>query len=180
MATTPKSPGTLPGRDLSRILAGLLFVGPKPLSFESFQRAYPAASAAAFHLAVGRLAARYRAERRPYRIRRRGEGYFLELVPEIASRLARNAPAERGIKLPRAAVEVLALVAYRQPITRGQLEELLGTDVGGPLRQLRRQGLIVAAEDESRESRPYITTHRFLEQFHLSSLADLPVAEEPG
>ncbi len=89
----------------------------------------------------------------------------------------------RGTKpsrLSRASVEVLALVAYRQPVTRHELEQLRGVDSGGVVKSLLDRGLIRVAgrRDEPGKPLEYRTTPAFLELFALSDLGDLPTLRE--
>lgn len=81
-------------------------------------------------------------------------------------------------------IEILSLVAYRQPITRAAIEEFIGEDVGAILRQLVRRELIAQAtvekksDDEPQSPKAYVTTARFLDLFGLENLADLPATED--
>lgn len=82
----------------------------------------------------------------------------------------------REARLSNVAIDVLALVAYRQPVTKSDLDSLRGADSGALLRQLVRRGLIqiVQAGEGKRKIVTYETTPRFLEMFGLQSLDDLP------
>lgn len=83
-------------------------------------------------------------------------------------------------KLSRASVEVLALVAYRQPVTRHEIEQLRGVDSGGVVKSLLDRGLVRVAgrRDEPGKPLEYRTTPAFLELFALSDLGDLPTLRE--
>ena len=85
----------------------------------------------------------------------------------------------REARLSQAAVDVLALVAYRQPATRHEVDSLRGADSGGVLRLLVRHGLVALQRGggDDREMR-YVTTQRFLDLFHLRSLEDLPQTQD--
>ncbi|TNE89517.1 MAG: SMC-Scp complex subunit ScpB [Deltaproteobacteria bacterium] len=87
---------------------------------------------------------------------------------------------QRPARLSRAALEVLAVVAYRQPVTRSEIDELRGVDSGGVLRTLLGRGLLRAAGRKDEPGRPlmYATTRAFLELFALSDLRDLPTLRE--
>jgi segregation and condensation protein B len=82
----------------------------------------------------------------------------------------------REVRLPQTAVEVLALIAYRQPIGKEELDSLRGADAGPALRQLQRLGLVTVARRADPENREVLfgTTPRFLEIYRLTSLDDLP------
>lgn len=103
-------------------------------------------------------------------------GWRLYTKPEALPYLERFATTDGGVRLSPAALEVLAVVAYRQPVTRGQISELRGVDSASALRTLVRRGLIA---EEGRLSTPghpaiYGTTGRFLEALGMASLAELP------
>ena len=103
-------------------------------------------------------------------------GWRLYTKPEALPYLERFATTEDGSRLSPAALEVLAVVAYRQPVTRGQISELRGVDSSSTLRTLVRRGLVA---EEGRLSTPghpaiYGTTGRFLEALGMASLAELP------
>jgi len=85
----------------------------------------------------------------------------------------------REARLSPAALDVLALVAYRQPVSRQEVESLRGCDSAGPLRQLVRLGLVALQRGEADHREVlYGTTPRFLTLFQLRSLDDLPRTEE--
>jgi segregation and condensation protein B len=86
----------------------------------------------------------------------------------------------REARLSQAAVDVLALVAYRQPATKQEIDSLRGADCGGLLRQLVRRGLIAIVQrgEASQRQVSYGTTPRFLEMFQLKSLDDLPQTQD--
>ena len=83
---------------------------------------------------------------------------------------------EKKSRLSRAAFEVLAIVAYRQPVTRGDIDALRGVDSGGPLNFLLERKLVAPNGRKDAPGRPWLfeTGPQFLEQFGLKSLADLP------
>lgn len=163
--------------EIDRIVEALLFVGSEPLDAERFRRGFPDVETWEFEAAIGRLRSRCRGERRPYRVSRTRGGYVLRLEPGRRVAIEQALPPDRGIKFARPVIEVLSLVAYRQPIRRSQLEEMLGQDPRGAVRQLLRRELITAAESDDGEIR-YLTTPRFLELFGLESLEDLPSIED--
>ncbi|GAB6187180.1 hypothetical protein JCM17478_26820 [Thermopirellula anaerolimosa] len=136
---------------------------------------------------VARLAAelneRYRRRGCPYRVVFEGGGYRMRLLEEYAD--LRNAffGPVRPIKLSRQAVEVLAVVAYRQPVTVQDVNNLRGKPSGAILAQLVRRDLLAvsheAAERNARKAARYRTTKRFLELFGLENLEDLPQVGGP-
>lgn len=119
---------------------------------------------------LAELADRYDRERRPFRLVSGEGGYRLELreeFDEVRRRVFGVVP--RDVKLSAAAVEVLALVAYEQPLTRKEADARFDRAVGATLSTLVRRGL-VRVDGEKR----YVTTPRFLEAVGVGSLDDLP------
>ena len=103
-------------------------------------------------------------------------GWRLYSKPEALPYLERFATSSAAARLSNAALEVLALVAYRQPVTRGQISELRGVDSGSALRTLIRRGLVEQTDRLPTPGNPaiYSTTDLFLESLGVSSLSDLP------
>jgi segregation and condensation protein B len=164
---------------LVRIVEALLFVGGPPLTAERACEAVRGLTPAAFAQAVDALNRDYRRQGRPYRAQVRDRGYELALQPRYRGVLDRLYGSAREARLSPAALDVLALVAYRQPVGRAEVESLRGCDSAGPLRQLVRLGL-VALQRGAADQREvlYGTTPRFLTMFQLRSLDDLPRTQE--
>ena len=106
-------------------------------------------------------------------------GYQMRTSPELADFLSRLS-MPRAIKLSQAALEALAIVAYRQPVTRADVEEVRGVDCGGVLRSLQERGMVRVVGKKDVPGRPllYGTAKKFLEVFSLSSLTDLPTLRQ--
>jgi segregation and condensation protein B len=164
---------------LRRIVEAMLFVGGAPLTFERAAEALRGLSAEQFHDSLNALNRDYRQQGRPYRIQARERGHELVLQPRFRNVLERLYGSTREARLSPAALDVLALVAYRQPIGRQEVEALRGVESGGVLRQLVRLGLIALqrGDAEPREV-AYSTTSRFLTLFQLRNLDDLPRAQD--
>jgi segregation and condensation protein B len=160
---------------LERIVEALLFVGGPPLTAVRAGEAVHGLTAEQLRQAMDVLNRNYRQQGRPYRIRPREQGYELALLPRYRTVLDRLYGSVREARLSPAALDVLALVAYRQPVTRQEVESLRGADSGSALRQLVRLGLIAVQRGESGQREViYSTTPRFLKLFGLGSLEDLP------
>src|SRR5262249_28338099 len=124
------------------------------------------------------LARSYRVQGRPYQLQLQEGGWMLTLKPRYASLRDRLFGGAREARLSQAAVDVLSLVAYRQPATRQELDSLRGADPGAVLRQLIRYGLVALHRDEETKETRYVTTPRFLQLFGLRSLDDLPQTQD--
>lgn len=108
-----------------------------------------------------------------------GEGWQLRTDARLSTWVA----AIRGVrpfKLSRAALETLAVIAYRQPVSKGVVDEIRGVDCGGVLRMLLERGLVrsVGRSDEPGHPLSYSTTPAFLHTFGIRSLSDLPTLRD--
>jgi segregation and condensation protein B len=165
---TPPSP--------EQLVEAMLFVGGHPLAVETATAAIRGLTAERFTQAIETLTRRYRRQRRPYTILPRDGGFVLALLPAYLGLRERLFGGPREARLGQAAVDVLSVVAYRQPIGKGEIDAIRGSDSASILRQLVRLGLVAVqhrAESGTREVR-YGTTPRFLELFGLASLDELP------
>jgi segregation and condensation protein B len=126
--------------------------------------------------AVERLNADYAAGGRAFRIEQVAGGYRAMTVPELAPALAGFHRARMAGRLSRAAIETLAIIAYRQPVTRAQLESIRGVGCGEVLRTLMERRLVTITGRAEELGRPmlYGTTKTFLDTFGLANLKDLP------
>jgi segregation and condensation protein B len=163
-----------------RIIEAFLFIGGPPLTAERGAQAIRGLSEAQFHEAVAELNLAYRQQGRPYTIQAREQGYVLTLRPRFRSVVDKLFGGTREARLSPAAVDVLALVAYRQPATRQEIDNLRGVESGSLLRQLVRRGLLTVVHRGEAEQRAvaYGTTPRFLHLFGLRSLEDLPQTQD--
>lgn len=165
---------------LRRIVEALLFVGGPPLSAERACEAVRGLTPAQFAEAIDLLNQDYKRQHRPYSIQRVEQGYAMLLRPHFQSVATKLHGGPKAARLSPAGVDVLALVAYRQPIGRQEIDSLRGQDSAGVLRQLVRLGLIqvVPCQEGGARETGYGTTHRFLELFGLRGLDDLPQTQD--
>jgi segregation and condensation protein B len=121
----------------------------------------------------------YATERRPYEVVSTGAGYRLALRDEFAPLREKFHARVREARLNQAAVDVLAIVAYNQPLSRPEIDKFRGQPSGVVINQLvRRELLRVDRPAENPRAARYHTTERFLDLFGLDSLADLPRSQE--
>ncbi len=175
----PMRPEEAPPPPLERILEAMLFLGGTPLQVEQACTVVRGLTESDFHHAVEHLNRTYRQQNRPYSIQRHEGGYQLTLRPRFAPLHEKLYGTVREARLSSPAIEVLALVAYRQPATRQEIDSLRGGESASLLRQLVRHGLIAVQRcDEGEKEVAYVTTQRFLELFHLKSLDELPQTQD--
>jgi segregation and condensation protein B len=165
---------------LKRIVEALLFVGGAPLTAAGATEAIRGLTAEQFTEAIADLNQDYRRQGRPYFIHLRDQGYALELRPNFKPVWDKLYGTMREARLSTAAIDVLALVAYRQPATKQEIEAIRGAESGHLLRQLVRRRLITVVQrgDSNQREVTYGTTERFLELFGLKSLDDLPQTQD--
>jgi segregation and condensation protein B len=160
--------------DLEAYLEALLFIAERPLtSAEVGELAdVPRLQAEA---ALAGLAERLATDGRGIRLQRHDDAWQLATAPEVGARLAAYAAREES-RLSPAALEALAVVAYRQPCTRGDVERIRGVDSDYVIRSLLHRRLVVEVGRRDTPGRPVLfgTTFTFLERFGLISLDDLP------
>jgi segregation and condensation protein B len=161
---------------LLRILEAMLFVGGPPLTYARAAEVIRSLSQEQYLAVLAQLTQLYRQQGRPYTIVPRDQGHEIALRPDFRVIQERLQGGPRETRLSVAAQDTLALIAYRQPISREEIEALRGADSLGALRQLVRLGLVVLGRGE--QGPTYSTTSRFLREFGLSSLDDLPRGEE--
>ena len=165
---------------LLRIIEALLFVGGSPLTAERARTAVRGLALEQFTEAVDTLNRDYRRQGRPYTIQTREQGYVLVLRPRFRAVAEHLYGQTREARLSAAAIDVLSLVAYRQPVAKQEIDSIRGLESGSLLRQLVRRGLIAVAQrgESSKREVAYGTTQRFLNLFKLRSLDDLPQTQD--
>lgn len=165
---------------LNSILEAILFAAEGPQKTDQLAMAVPEISQEELEEALETLAAAYEEDGRGWRLDRVADGWQLVSNPDFYSYVERFLEGKRRSRLSRAALEALAVVAYRQPITRGEIEELRGVDCGAVLHTLLDRELVTVRGRSQAIGRPllYATTGRFLEHFGLTSLDALPKLEE--
>lgn len=162
--------------ELEREVAALLFASPEPLSTGRLASLLGGAARKRIEAALGALSQRLAASGLPFELRAIAGGWQLFTAPELCDTVAVLAKARKDEKVSPAALETLAVVAYRQPVTKAEVEAIRGVQVGPILRTLVDRGLVRVTGRSEDPGRPllYGTTRQFLDVFGLESLADLP------
>ena len=162
-----------PNNELPWVFESLLFVAEEPLSLGTLAAAVGVGETTA-RKALGRLAADY--EARGLRVMEDGQKYQIVTAPEYAGYIDALLGLAPGQKLSRAALEVLTIIAYRQPCSRAEVESIRGTNSDKLVNTLEARGLVEhsGTSEGAGRAKLYRTTMRFLEHFGIASPRDLP------
>ncbi len=159
-----------------------MFVGGQPLTAKTICGLLRGDFDAGFvEQAIEEIDRRYSRQNRPYEIRRGEGGFRIALRSEyepLRNRVYGFGPKQ--VRLSQEALEILALVAYRQPISRRKTEEIARRNAGSALRQLLERGLLILEHPNETppEDAQYRTSARFLQLFGVARLDDLPQIED--
>ena len=180
--------------NLARVIEALLFSAQKPLSIRELTAAIKGAGAedelspnefarvtkAEIAAALEQLKIEYVQEQRAFQIIEKAEGWQLVTDPAFARWVRQLFPAPKPARLTAPALETLAIIAYRQPITRADVEAVRGVTIDGVLQTLMERGLVKISGRAEVPGRPllYETTQFFLDHFGLRNLDELPNVEE--
>ncbi len=163
--------------DLKKVIEAVLFAAGRVVTLKDLKALFPENDPEDIKEALRQLKKDY--EKRGVVLKEVAGGFRLETLPEFApyiQRIKQGAPP----RLSRAALETLAVIAYKQPLTKAEIEVLRGVDSSGALKTLLEKGLIKIAGRKDVPGRPllYATTSRFLEVFGLKDLSELPPLKE--
>jgi segregation and condensation protein B len=177
---------------LSRVIEALLFSAQKPLSIREIATAIKGAEdepsrndfarvrESEIAAALEQLKIEYIEQERAFQLIEKAEGWQLATDPQYAQWVRQLFPAPKPARLSAPALETLAIIAYRQPITRADVEAVRGVNIDGVLQTLMERGLVKIAGRAEIPGRPllYDTTQFFLDHFGLRNLDELPNVEE--
>jgi segregation and condensation protein B len=167
--------------ELRRSVEALLFASERPLTPDEIIEAFPeGVSAKDVKTAIDELREECEAQRRGFRVYEIAGGFQLASAIDFAEILKRFYQSREKKKMSPASLETLSVVAYRQPVTRADIEAVRGVNVDGAVKGLLEKGLIKIAGRKEVPGRPilYGTTREFLEHFGLKSLQELPPLSE--
>jgi segregation and condensation protein B len=179
---------------LSRVIEALLFSAQKPLSIRELTEAIKGAGTedefspnefarvkeAEVAAALEQLKIECIEQQWAFQLNEKAEGWQLATDPKYAQWVRQLFPAPKPARLSAPALETLAIIAYRQPITRADVEAVRGVNIDGVLQTLMERGLVKIAGRAEIPGRPllYETTQFFLDHFGLRNLDELPNVEE--
>jgi segregation and condensation protein B len=180
--------------NLSQVIEALLFSAQKPLTVREVAAALRGAGAedeltpnefgkttqAAVAAALEQLKLEYIEQQRAFQLLEKAEGWQLASDPQFARWVRQLFPAAKPSRLTPPSLETLAIIAYRQPITRADVEAVRGVAIESVLQTLMERGLVRIAGRAEVPGRPllYETTQFFLEHFGLRNLDELPNSDE--
>ncbi|MBU4376276.1 MAG: SMC-Scp complex subunit ScpB [Candidatus Omnitrophica bacterium] len=164
--------------ELKKLLEAFLFVSSSPVQAARIKALF-GVDEKAVETAFEELKTKYASDDTSLRVIKVAEGYRLSTSPEVAPYIRKFFKDQRP-RLSRASLETLSVIAYKQPVTRSDVESIRGVNVEGPLGTLLERGLIRIAGRKDAPGRPilYGTTRLFLEHFGLNTLRDLPLLNE--
>jgi len=170
--------------DLIPIIDALIFAAEAPLSIHKIKQILDEGEGGPVDLkdireAVESLSRDNREQQRGFYLQEVAGGYQYRTRPAYASWIKRLKKV-RQFRLTQSTLETLAIIAYKQPIIRAEIEKIRGVDSGGVLKNLLDRGLIKITGRKNIPGRPFMfgTTNRFLEVFGLEKLADLPLLKD--
>lgn len=165
--------------DLKNIVESLLFVAEEPLTIERLKQIISGSETRALREALDELMIDYEARQGGFYLNPVAGGFQIRTRPEYMEYIKRLLQPKPQ-RLSKAALETLAIIAYKQPVIRSDIEHLRGVDCGGVLRVLLERKFIRVLGRKEIPGRPliYATTKRFLEVFGLKNLKDLPTPKE--
>ncbi len=167
-------------RDLLKtIVEGLLFAGSEPLGVDALAEVIQSVDRKTVQSVLDELEREFQARSGGFFLARIGGGYQFRTSPKVAPwilEMKKSKPA----RLSRAALETLSIVAYNQPVTRSEIEQIRGVESAATMKSLVERELLEIVGRKEIPGRPilYGTTRRFLEVFGLTDLASLPVLPE--
>lgn len=160
---------------IKKVIEALLFVSEKPLKIEELQQALDGMEGAEIKEAIESLREDYKRQERSFSIAELAGGYQIVTNPEFAPWISKLFKRDET-KLSVPALETLAIIAYKQPLTRSEIEKIRGVNVDGVIKTLLDKGLIKVRGRKDAPGRPitYGTTEEFLKRFGLKNLESLP------
>lgn len=162
--------------NLKSAIEALLFSSEKPLSVDQLRAALDGLDTGQVRCAIERLSAEFVAANRGLRIIEIAGGFQMITAPDYAAFLKKLHKERRPEKLSKPALETLAIIAYKQPVTKFEIASLRNVNIDGVMKSLLDKDIIRIAGRKNAPGRPFVfsTTKKFLEHFGLKSLDELP------
>ncbi len=163
-----------------RIIEALLFSSSKPITVSEVKKVLRGLRPSEIEKLILNLKTEYEQETRSFRIQEIAGGYEISTDPKFAPWIMKLEMHKRARQATQSALETLAIIAYKQPVTRAEIEDLRGVDIASVIAALLEKSLIKIVGRKEVPGRPFLygTTEKFLEHFGLKSLSDLPQVGE--
>jgi segregation and condensation protein B len=167
-------------RFLVNVLEALLFSSESSLPVSRIREVIPALTPSELSVIVEHLNEQYRETGRCFEIKEIAGGYQMLTLPEFHNYVEQLFQNKQNSRLTQKALETLAIVAYKQPITKHDMEEIRGVNVDGVVKTLLSRNLVTISGRAQAPGSPFLykTTRKFLDYFGLGSLDDLPKLKE--
>ena len=166
--------------NIKSVIEALLFASEKPLTIEQVKNVLDNLEGQQIRQLIEELRAEYEQSNRGIRITEIAGGFQMVTQPTLAVFLKKLFKGRHVERLSKPALETLAIIAYKQPVTKLEIESLRDVNVDGVVKNLLDKDLIRVAGRRKAPGRPFVfgTTRQFLEYFGLKSLEELPKIEE--
>lgn len=164
---------------LKRAIESMIFVSDKPVSTGSILKVFPDMKKAELSEILSELRAEWEKLGRGFHLVEVAGGFQFRTIPDLSEVVLKFLSA-KPYRLSRQALEVLAIIAYREPVTKVEIDRIRGVDSSGVIAALLEREIIEIRGREELPGRPFLygTTDRFLEVFGLKSLSELPPIKE--
>lgn len=173
-------PLELTEEEAKKVVEAILFSSNRTMTAAELKRVLKGYTASQIQKFIESLKGEYEAQGRAFHINEVAGGYEISTLPQYAPWIVKLELQKKAKQATQSALETLAILAYKQPITRAEIEDLRGVDVSGVVSTLMERNLIKIVGRKEVPGRPYMygTTDKFLEHFGLKSLNDLPNISE--
>jgi len=163
-------------QEAKRVIEAILFTSGKPVTVVDLKRALSGYGEAKIEKLVRELQTEYEQDARSFQVNEIAGGFECATNPKYAPWILKLELQRKSRQATQSALETLAILAYKQPITRAEIEDLRGVDVSGVLTTLLERNLVKIVGKKEVPGRPFLygTTDKFLEHFGLKSITDLP------
>lgn len=170
----------MPQDNIKSAIEALLFASEKPLTIEQVKKVLDNLDAGEIRKILEELKNEYEQSNRGIRLIEIAGGFQLITATNFAPFLKKLYKERLAEKLSKPALETLAIIAYKQPVTKGEIESLRSVNIDGVMKSLLEKNLIRITGRKKAPGRPFVfgTTRQFMEHFGLKSLEDLPKKEE--
>ena len=170
----------LPNNDLKQLIESIIFVSSTPVTVKELSHYFKEHEAKDLRKLLKEITTEYQEKNRGFELVEISNGFQFRSKPEFAEEIVNFNKEIKKFRLSKASLEVIAIVAYKQPITRVEVEQIRGVDCSGVINLLLDKRLLDIKGRKDVPGKPFLygTTDEFLETFNLKSLKELPTLKE--